>query len=32
MITVRDTKNRAGAILNFPVRAWRAFAAEIKRG
>ena len=31
VIAVRDTKNRAGTVLSFPARAWRAFAAEIKK-
>jgi hypothetical protein len=31
MIAVRDTENRAGAALRFPIGAWRAFTAEVKR-
>jgi hypothetical protein len=31
VIAVRDTKNRAGTVLTFPARAWRAFAADIKK-
>jgi hypothetical protein len=30
VILVRDTKDRAGAVLSVPADAWRAFAAEVK--
>jgi hypothetical protein len=30
-VLVRDTKDRAGAILTFGPAAWRAFAARLKR-
>jgi hypothetical protein len=29
-ITVRDTKDRAGATLSFAVQAWRTFAGSLK--
>jgi hypothetical protein len=29
-VLVRDTKDRAGAVLTFTPEAWRAFAAGIK--
>lgn len=29
-ILVRDTQDRAGAVLSFTSRAWRAFAARVK--
>ena len=29
-VLVRDTKNRAGALLAFTPQAWREFAARIK--
>jgi hypothetical protein len=31
-VRVRDTKDRAGAVLAFTPAAWRAFAAKIKNG
>jgi Domain of unknown function (DUF397) len=30
-VLVRDTTDRAGAVLAVPAGAWRAFAAELKR-
>jgi Domain of unknown function (DUF397) len=30
-IAVRDTKNRAGAVLRFTPEAWRTFADQVKR-
>jgi hypothetical protein len=32
MILIRDTKDRDGDTLTFTAEAWRAFAAELKRG
>jgi hypothetical protein len=29
-VLVRDTKNRAGAVLAFSADAWRAFAAQVR--
>jgi hypothetical protein len=29
-VLVRDTKNRAGAVLRFPSDAWRRFAVQVK--
>jgi hypothetical protein len=31
-VLVRDTKARAGAVLEFTADAWRAFAATVKNG
>ena len=31
-VLVRDTKDRAGAVLAFAPDAWREFAARVKRG
>jgi hypothetical protein len=31
LVLVRDTKNRAGAVLAFAPQAWREFAAKVKR-
>ena len=31
-VLVRDTKDRAGAVLAFSTDAWRAFAAKVKTG
>ena len=30
-VLVRDTKDRAGAVLAFAPKAWREFAAKVKR-
>jgi uncharacterized protein DUF397 len=30
-VAVRDSKNRAGAVLRFTPEAWRRFAARVKR-
>jgi uncharacterized protein DUF397 len=30
-VAVRDTRNRAGAVLRFTPEAWRTFADQIKR-
>jgi hypothetical protein len=30
-VLVRDTTNRAGAVLGVPADAWRVFAARLKR-
>jgi hypothetical protein len=30
-VAVRDTRDRAGAVLRFAPQAWRAFAASIKK-
>jgi hypothetical protein len=30
-VAVRDTKDRAGAVLRFPPYAWRSFADQLKR-
>jgi Domain of unknown function (DUF397) len=32
MVVVRDTKDRAGAVLAFDPEAWRRFAATVKSG
>jgi hypothetical protein len=29
---VRDSKDPQGAVLRLPVRAWQAFAAEVREG
>lgn len=31
-VLVRDTKDRAGAVLGIPEAPWRRFAAEVKAG
>jgi uncharacterized protein YjeT (DUF2065 family) len=31
LVLVRDTKDRAGAVLAFAPKAWREFAAKVKR-
>jgi hypothetical protein len=31
MITIRDTKNREGAVLRVPAMAWRTFATTLKQ-
>ena len=31
-VLVRDSKDRAGAVLAFAPEAWRAFAADMKTG
>ncbi len=31
-VLVRDTKDRAGAVLAFSADAWREFAAKVKTG
>lgn len=30
VIVVRDTTNRAGAVLSFPAETWRALLAEVR--
>jgi hypothetical protein len=30
-MAVRDTKNRAGAVLSFNADAWRAFLADVRQ-
>lgn len=30
-VLVRDTKDRAGAVLRFTAEAWRRFAGQVKR-
>jgi hypothetical protein len=31
-VHVRDTQDRIGPVLRFPLQAWRSFTGQIKRG